>query len=178
LESKIDANIYKIFYGRDIEKDSVLESRERFDLESYYSYDEPLMNVSAHWNKLAQNRTQNLWAWEKVVQCLQKTFKPENAFEIKMANSETEFPFSCTCCFLCDYDNVNPIVYCEECDSGVHQKCFGIDSELLENIENGKSTEQQAVNFTCDLCFAQTRKRKVLEDIHCIICKKNEGMMK
>jgi len=67
LEAKVDGNIYKIFYGRDLEKDNVLESRERFDLESFYQYDEPLMSVSAHWNKLASNRLQNLWSWEKVV---------------------------------------------------------------------------------------------------------------
>ena len=40
LENKIDSNVYKVFYGRNLDLDNVLESRERFDLESYYAYDE------------------------------------------------------------------------------------------------------------------------------------------
>lgn len=59
--------------------------------------------------------------------CLRKSFEPENEFEFKVANNEAEVPFSCSCCFLTDYDSLNPIVYCEICDTGVHQKCYGID---------------------------------------------------
>ena len=85
--------------------------------------------------------------------------------------------FSCSCCFLTDYDSLNPIVYCEICDTGVHQKCYGIDQETLEGFQ--ESTEHiGTLLFTCDLCFARTKKRKELDEIFCNICKKNKGMMK
>ena len=63
---------------------------------------------------------------------------------------------------------MNPIVYCDLCDTGCHQKCYGIDQELLES---GKE-------FVCDLCVARTRKKEDLNKIYCEICHKNKGMMK
>ena len=60
-------------------------------------------------------------------------------------------------------------MYCDQCDTGCHQKCYGIDQELLET--EGKE-------FTCDMCIARTRKKTDIEKIFCEICNKNQGMMK
>ena len=38
--------------------------------------------------------------------------------------------------------------------------------------------EQDEKSFICDLCIARVRKRKNLEDICCVVCKKNAGFMK
>lgn len=38
--------------------------------------------------------------------------------------------------------------------------------------------EEDDKSFICDMCIARVRKRKNLEDIRCVVCKKNYGFMK
>lgn len=49
-----------------------------------------------------------------------------------------EAPYACHCCYLSDFDLANSIVYCDSCDGGAHQRCYGI-----EDMEEA---------FYCDLC--------------------------
>ena len=59
-----------------------------------------------------------------------------------MATNPIEVDYTCTCCFLTDFDSMNPIIYCEVCDTGVHQKCYGIDPMILEETTEGKGLIQ------------------------------------
>lgn len=58
-----------------------------------------------------------------------------------------ESPYTCQCCFLSYYENTNPIVYCDMCDSGVHQKCYGI-----LDLDDP---------FFCDLCLLRKKRLEV-----------------
>ena len=49
-----------------------------------------------------------------------------------MAGNEAEIEMQCSVCFVTDFDNLNQIIYCDICDTGVHQKCYGLQSDLLE----------------------------------------------
>jgi hypothetical protein len=83
-----------------------------------------------------------------------------------------ESPYTCGCCYLSYYENTNPIVYCELCDSGVHQKCYGID-DLDEP-------------FYCDLCQLRRKRQEVdtpLKNgvqigVSCFICNRSGGMLR
>jgi hypothetical protein len=81
MEDKISPQTYKLMYGRDMASDAELESRARYELASYYEIDEGAIQQSRHWNRVACNRVNNIWVWEKLLICLRKTFKPENEFE-------------------------------------------------------------------------------------------------
>jgi|LauGreDrversion4_2_1035121.scaffolds.fasta_scaffold342666_1 hypothetical protein len=41
-------------------------------------------------------------------------------------NLKEETQYACQACFLSDLVDANQIVFCEGCDIGVHQKCYGI----------------------------------------------------
>lgn len=120
LEDKISASVYKLFYARFINKDSELESQARFEVTSRFEYDEEAIHLSQHWNQVVSKRMVNIWTWEKIVMCWDKQFEPVSEFEKRVAANEKEITFACTCCFLSDFDPMNPIIYCEVCDSGVH----------------------------------------------------------
>ena len=70
---------------------------------------------------------------------------------------------------MTDFNNLNTIVYCETCDTGVHLRCYGLDPEIMDSSEN---------KFHCDICI-HMRRRKEFDEIKCFICKRSgEGMMK
>ena len=85
---------------------------------------------------------------------------------------KSESLYSCMCCYLSCYDNLNPIVYCDLCDGGAHQRCYGI-----EDIEEP---------FFCDLCQLRKKRQDIDNgdydksklNLVCIICNKSGGMMK
>ena len=86
-----------------------------------------------------------------------------------MHNSDAEVPYACSCCFLEDFDNLNTIIYCDDCDSGVHLKCYGLGPEVLDDDD---------AKFRCDVCMF-LRKRGFFQDLSCYFCKKSgQGMMK
>jgi len=41
-------------------------------------------------------------------------------------NDLAEIEFCCQACFYSDLVESNPIVICDDCEIGVHQKCYGI----------------------------------------------------
>ena len=120
LEDKLSSSVYKLFYGRNMSKDSELESQAKFEVMNRFEYDEEAVHTSAYWNSVVCKRMVNIWTWEKIVKCWDKQFEPVSEFEKRVAANEKEIAFACTCCFLSDFDPMNPIIYCEECDSGVH----------------------------------------------------------
>ena len=92
-------------------------------------------------------------------------------------------------CLFVDDDALNPIVYCDVCDTGVHQKCCGLDADILESrlaekglraqVENEiEADDDRGKSFTCDMCIARTRKRKDISGIGCAICHRNDGFLK
>ena len=124
--------LYRIVYGRSMEKDMVLESREMAEMQYYMGTDESQIYQCLHWNTISQDRIRDIWNWQRIIRCFKVSFQPESDFEIRTSQNLNEIPFACSCCFLSDFDNLNPIVYCDQCDTGCHQKCYGIDQELLE----------------------------------------------
>ena len=97
--------------------------------------------------------------------------------------------FCCAVCLFVDDDALNPIVYCDVCDTGVHQKCCGLDADILESrlaekglraqVENEiEADDDRGKSFTCDMCIARTRKRKDISGIGCAICHRNDGFLK
>jgi len=58
----------------------------------------------------------------------------------------------------------NPIFYCEICDVGAHQKCWGV-----EDIEKP---------FYCDWCYKKRHREYPPESFSCGICKKEGCLMK
>lgn len=51
--------------------------------------------------------------------------------------------------------------------------------DLLDNASPDDSPDNMgSLSFKCDLCFARDKKRKQIEDIFCVVCGKNQGMMK
>ena len=143
----------------------------------FFNPDEDAIHRSNHWNQVALNRVRNIQVWEKVCKTLQKCFSPKTEFEKKVAACPSEMHYCCTCCYLADFDNLNPIIFCDTCDTGFHEKCYGIPPET-EVEDSPKEQTLSAKSHTCDLCVARVKKRKDLNEIKCHICKKAKGMMK
>ena len=61
-----------------------------------------------------------------------------------------EAPFACQICFYSDLDHLNPVVYCDTCEMGVHQYCYGI-----------ADLEQR---FVCQKCQDYDRDKKQRPD--------------
>ena len=71
------------------------------------------------------------------------------------------------CCFVSLYDNHNPIVFCDHCDGGVHQRCYGV-----EDLDEP---------FYCDLCLLRKKRQDETskqKEMVCVICRKSGCMMK
>lgn len=41
---------------------------------------------------------------------------------------------------MTDFDNMNPIIYCQICDTGFHEKCYGIEPE--REIQDDTPTDE------------------------------------
>lgn len=67
----------------------------------------------------------------------------------------------CECCICFDYnpETLTPIIYCDKCNVGIHQACYGI-KHIPED------------QYICDLCLSKHKKFK------CILCKRGKGAMK
>ena len=71
-------------------------------------------------------------------------------------------------CFICgydDYEETNKILYCEECDIGIHQNCYGIINVDVKYID-----------FKCWTCQAFICKENAM-GVVCRICGKNGGAL-
>ena len=71
-------------------------------------------------------------------------------------------------CFICgydDYEEANKILYCEECDIGIHQNCYGIINVDVKYID-----------FKCWTCQAFVCKENAM-GVVCRICGKNGGAL-
>ena len=72
----------------------------------------------------------------------------------------------CQICFQKEAENYNPIIYCNECGSGTHARCYG--EEMIEDID---------CKWTCQYC---KRKDKIKDknDLYCELCNRKDGMLK
>ena len=67
----------------------------------------------------------------------------------------------CECCICFDY-NVNtltPIIYCDKCNVGVHQSCYGI--QYIPEKE-----------YLCDICKSKYK------NVRCVLCNRKNGAFK
>lgn len=188
LENKIGERGYQLlFHGRNMAADLELESKAWCEVMEQRDADEANIVESLRWLSGVNERIKDLQNWQKNVRCLRTSFD----FDQNESNKEERaegLEFFCSVCMMCDNDELNPIVYCDICDTGVHQKCYGLEPDILEGRMQDKGKGEQLrteimqdedePGFTCDLCIARVRRRKDITLFKCIICGKNEGTLK
>jgi transcription elongation factor Elf1 len=83
-----------------------------------------------------------------------------------------EVPYSCSICFLSDFQNLNCVVSCDICQTSVHMRCAGVGEDA--RWEHG---------YTCPICTVLKNFRRghdwgvQLTGITCVICGVREGMV-
>eukprot|EP00347_Sterkiella_histriomuscorum_P012529 403368225 len=136
-------------------------------IEDNIMQDESTLFDSMYYCERSSFRAQSLWSWQTLYKTFELSFQPSTTQLQIIIKDPLEVPYACMCCFLSIYDNLNPIVYCDMCDGGVHQRCYGI-----EDLDEP---------FFCDLCI-QRKKRLDVEvkkkEMVCLICQKSGCMMK
>eukprot|EP00347_Sterkiella_histriomuscorum_P021304 403334471 len=117
-------------------------------IEDNIMQDESTLFDSLYYCERSSFRAQSLWSWQTLYKTFELSFQPSTTQLQIIIKDPLEVPYACMCCFLSIYDNLNPIVYCDMCDGGVHQRCYGI-----EDLDEP---------FFCDLCI-QRKKRLDVE---------------
>ncbi|TNV86938.1 hypothetical protein FGO68_gene7391 [Halteria grandinella] len=152
------------------------------DGEESLMFDESCILQSMKYKQRSSQRAKQMWASQAIVQTFMPSFQPTTQQQIILQYDQCESPYTCMCCYLSYYDNLNPIVYCDYCDSGVHQRCYGI-----EDLDEP---------FFCDKCQMRRKRQDIdtpqktviqttpsgvqskTQNLCCIICNKPEGFMK
>jgi GMP synthase PP-ATPase subunit len=80
-------------------------------------------------------------SWKLLRRSYKQSFESNHIDEPN--NDITEVKYCCQACFYSDLVESNPIVFCEGCDAGVHQRCYGI-SDLEASFYCQKCLDKQA----------------------------------
>lgn len=73
-----------------------------------------------------------------------------------------KFEDQCMVCGYDDYEEQNKILYCDGCDIGVHQQCYGLSTSTMK-------MEPKYYDFTCWSCKA-FQDSKYTMALKCYLC--------
>lgn len=70
--------------------------------------------------------------------------------------------YKCDVCLTQEEQDSDQIVFCDACNVGVHQSCYGYGRELFEAVPD--------TDWYCNRCSYIIEQQRAAEDVRCELC--------